>query len=96
MEETCRPRTVDGPGTAALRPLGFAMTLLVDAGLAQMEEALLAFRGALVAHTGAVALFYFAGHGVQSQGINYLLPVDQDVRTEQMLKRSAISARRRR
>jgi hypothetical protein len=39
-----------------------------------------------------VALFYFAGHGIQSQGINFLLPVDQDVRTEQMLKRMAISA----
>ncbi len=77
---------------AALQPLGFTVTLLTDAGLARMEEALLGFRAALAARPGAVALFYFAGHGIQSQGANYLLPVDQDVRTEQMLKRMAISA----
>jgi len=77
---------------AALRPLGFTVSLLTDAGLAQIEDALLAFRAALAARPGAVALFYFAGHGIQSQGANYLLPVDQDVRTEQMLKRMAISA----
>ena len=77
---------------AALQRLGFTVTLLVDGGLTQMEDALLAFRAALAARPGAVALFYFAGHGIQSQGANYLLPVDQDVRTEQMLKRMAISA----
>jgi hypothetical protein len=77
---------------AALRQLGFSVTLLTDAGLAPMEEALLGFRAALAVRPGAVALFYFAGHGIQSQGANYLLPVDQDVRTEQMLKRMAISA----
>jgi uncharacterized caspase-like protein len=76
---------------AALRGMGFTVTLLLDGGLSAMEQALIRFRDDLAARPGAVGLFYFAGHGIQSQGVNYLLPVDQDVRSEQMLKRVAVS-----
>lgn len=31
---------------------------------------------------GGSGLFYFAGHGVQSKGRNYLIPVDADIRSE--------------
>src|SRR5260370_793985 len=31
---------------------------------------------------GAVGVFYYAGHGVQSKGRNYLIPVDADIQSE--------------
>ena len=42
----------------------------------------------------AVGLFFYAGHGVQSQadGKNYLIPVDADISSEQELEDEAVSA----
>jgi len=68
----------------ALETAGFDVILLLDANEDEMEDA---FRdlGAALAAAGedATGLFYYAGHGVQSQGRNYLVPVDADARTEQ-------------
>ncbi len=36
-----------------------------------------------------MGLIYYAGHGVQSQGLNYLVPVDADARSEQDIWRQA-------
>ncbi|MFV0491458.1 MAG: caspase domain-containing protein [Pseudorhodobacter sp.] len=56
---------------------GFDVTLLIDADQARMGSAIAQFGRALrVAGTDATGLFYYAGHGVQSFGLNYLLPVD--------------------
>ncbi|MBE9208049.1 DUF2808 domain-containing protein [Nostoc sp. LEGE 06077] len=72
----------------SLRQLGFDVTLLKDADLRQMEEAIENFNRHL--RQGGVGLFYFAGHGVQVDGENYLIPVsarlerEQDVRYEAM------------
>src|SRR6185312_8436084 len=35
---------------------------------------------------GGVGVFYYAGHGVQLNGINYLLPVDSDIQDETELQ----------
>jgi len=40
----------------------------------------------------AVGLFYYAGHGIQSRGSNFLLPVTADVETEADLRIAAFSA----
>lgn len=59
----------------ALGGLGFAVDTLTDASRPEMEAAIaraaLALRG-----RGGVGLFYFAGHGMQIDWRNYLLPVD--------------------
>jgi Caspase domain/Bacterial SH3 domain len=55
---------------ATLQPLGFEVTLVLNATRQQMEEALAAFRRQL--RPGGVGLFYFAGHGAQVDGMNYL------------------------
>jgi hypothetical protein len=39
-----------------------------------------------------VGLFYYAGHGVQVHGINYLLPVDADIKYEDEIQSQAIEA----
>lgn len=69
-----------------LRELGFDVTLLKDAPLRQIEQAIENFNRQL--RQGGVGLFYFSGHGVQVDGENYLVPVEaklergQDVRYE--------------
>lgn len=68
----------------ALESVGFSVTLLLNADEDQMEDAFAA-HGARLRGAGkdAVGLIYFAGHGIQSEGYNYLIPVDANARTEQ-------------
>ncbi len=60
--------------TDALAAQGFEVTVLIDGDLAAMTEALTAFRDR--ASAAEIALFYFAGHGVETWGRPYLIPVD--------------------
>jgi formylglycine-generating enzyme required for sulfatase activity len=66
---------------AALRGLGFEVILRENASLAQMEGAVNEFWGKLKG--GGAGLFYFAGHGLQVNGRNYLVPVDARLSVEQ-------------
>lgn len=60
-----------------LTDLGFEVTSLLDATQAEMRRGISAFgRQLRDAGPEATGLFYYAGHGVQSFGSNYLLPVD--------------------
>jgi hypothetical protein len=65
----------------ALREVGFEVATLSDATKDQMKQALLAFSRKL-RETGAVGLFYYAGHGVQLRGENFVIPVDADIQNE--------------
>jgi uncharacterized caspase-like protein len=61
--------------------LGFDKVIVVtDADLREMESALNNFAKELRA--GSVGVFYYAGHGMQSQGENYLIPVDAQIQSE--------------
>ncbi|MDT8857503.1 caspase family protein [Paracoccaceae bacterium Fryx2] len=56
---------------------GFTVTLLIDTGQADLKRGIGQFgRQLREAGADATGLFYYAGHGVQSFGANYLLPVD--------------------
>jgi len=57
-----------------LKDLGFTVIKRTNATKEQMDNAVLDFWRKL--GNCDVALFYYAGHGVQLNGINYLLPVD--------------------
>jgi hypothetical protein len=59
---------------SALASIGFNVTLMQDVAEQDFRKALKDF--ANNASNADVALFYFAGHGVQFRGQNYLLPVD--------------------
>ncbi|MEX0305224.1 MAG: caspase domain-containing protein [Leisingera sp.] len=60
-----------------LEGLGFDVTLAADAKQIEMKRAIAQFgRKLRSAGEDATGLFYYAGHGVQSFGSNYLLPVD--------------------
>ncbi|WP_157267822.1 caspase family protein [Azohydromonas aeria] len=65
----------------ALRALGFEVSLVRDAPLRELIEA---FRRFSVDTRGAaVRLLFYAGHGLQVKGRNYLLPVDTEIRAEE-------------
>lgn len=73
-----------------LSELGFDVEVVTDAGLEQMEEAVLRFRDKLAASPGSVGVFFYAGHGVQSGGENYLIPVDARINSESLLRTRAV------
>ena len=63
--------------TGALRARGFTVTPMKDPDRRGMITALAQFAGELeAAGPDAVGLIYFAGHGAQVNGVNYLLPRD--------------------
>ena len=65
---------------SVLRDLDFELTSLADADLATLRGAIADFGRTLRdAGPDAVGLFYYAGHAVQSFGVNYLLPTDVSV-----------------
>ncbi|MGB7922038.1 MAG: SUMF1/EgtB/PvdO family nonheme iron enzyme [Pyrinomonadaceae bacterium] len=57
-----------------LRQLGFDVIQREDLTRAQMQESITEFGARL--RPGGVALFYYAGHGMQIGGRNYLVPVE--------------------
>lgn len=67
--------------SGALRQLGFKVTELIDADAAGMKRAMLDF-GRTLRASDAVGLFYYAGHGLQVNGYNYLVPVNANVADE--------------
>ena len=66
---------------AKLRELGFQVIERTDADRQTMRQALREFEQQLRQQRG-VGLFYYAGHGVQLKGQNYLIPVGVDIRQE--------------
>ena len=68
---------------AALSSLGFDVTEAIDLDKRAFDEALRAFADRSAA--ADVALVFYAGHGLQVSGQNYLLPVDARLASERDL-----------
>jgi len=64
-----------------LKKLGFDIIYGENLNLREMKERLMDF-GEILKKKGGVGLFYFAGHGVQIKGTNYLLPIGVKIRDE--------------
>ena len=75
---------------AALQSAGFKVTLKRNASTRDMRQAIRDFGAEL--RRAQVGLFYFAGHGVQVKGNNYLVPVGSDIETEADVEDLAIDA----
>lgn len=65
---------------ASLRSLGFEVTQRENTTLAELLDALRRFSTA--SREAQVRVVFYAGHGVQVKGRNYLLPVDTEIRAE--------------
>lgn len=72
----------------ALKQLGFHVIARENATKQQMERAVGEFGDQL--NVGSVALFYFAGHGMQVNGRNFLVPVDATITSESRARLEAL------
>ncbi len=79
-----------------LQNSNFEVDLLTNATYGQMRAALLKFKEKIDAGDPekTVALFYFAGHGLQHEQENYLVPIDAAVEFEDDISRYCFPAQR--
>ena len=83
------PRNDANDMAAALQRLGFSVISGMDLGVDGFYDKLARFRDAT--RGSSVALFFYAGHGIQVDGQNYLAPVDADLRDKLDLRRGAVA-----
>lgn len=77
---------------ATLKDIGFDVTLSIDAGVDEVEQLLEDF--AFRSEVADLALIYFAGHGIEVQGENFLIPVDAAVKSNLDVQRQSMSLKR--
>ena len=76
----------------ALKALGFNVEKLLNGDLERMEDAVENLGRRLGASADSIGFFFYAGHGAQSGGVNYLIPVSADnIRNETHLRQRAVS-----
>ena len=76
---------------AALQSLGFTVDKVLNGNLDQMESAIMRLKNRLSVSKNAYGFFFYAGHGVQSGGVNYLIPVGVNIPGENALRERAVS-----
>ncbi|HEV7324571.1 MAG TPA: caspase family protein [Bosea sp. (in: a-proteobacteria)] len=77
---------------AMLQEAGFDVTAATDLSLAGLRSALDVFVDKVKqSGTGATALVYYAGHAVQLDGANYILPTDVRVETSANIPNQSLS-----
>lgn len=75
----------------ALKEVGFEVDLKENLSQQGFIAALRNF-GNRLKETGATGLFYYAGHGMQVKGANYLIPVDAGIESEDEIRYMAMDA----
>ncbi len=76
--------------TIALRELGFTVITRENANLRSMQSGIREFGDKLRA--GGVGVFYYAGHGMQIKGNNYLIPIGSTIEREDEVAYGSIDA----
>ena len=73
---------------ANLKTLGFDVSSGVNVSQREMKRLIREFGQKLKA--GGSGLFYYAGHGVQARGRNYIIPVDAEIQSEADVEDSGV------
>ena len=73
---------------AKLRQVGFEVVEVTDADLETMQQAVMDFMNEVTPES--TALVFYAGHGIQANGRNYLIPVDATLKSERALRFEAL------
>jgi uncharacterized protein (TIGR02145 family) len=77
---------------AALKNMGFSVSKYENLNQSQMKKAIDDFGQNLKGYD--VGLFFYAGHGIQAYGYNYLIPVDAQLATERQIEYDCVQADR--
>ncbi len=75
-----------------LKSLGFEVMKSLNPSQKELKKTIDEYGDKLKGYD--VGLFYFAGHGVQVKGLNYLIPVDANLKTEKMVEYDCVEAGR--
>lgn len=71
-----------------MKALGFDVILRTDSTQKEMNRAITLFGEKL--SSGGVGLFYYAGHGMQVRGKNFLVPVDAAIESESAVRSESV------
>lgn len=74
----------------ALNSVGFNVILELNADQRSIEASIDKFEKLLAKNKG-VGVFFYAGHGVQTQGENYLIPINANINKEKDLRYNAVN-----
>jgi uncharacterized caspase-like protein len=77
--------------TTALQGLGFNVDKVLDGNRVQMIEAITRFKNRLSVSKNSYGFFFYAGHGVQFNGMNYLIPAKAEIPSANYLADTSIS-----
>ena len=77
--------------SAVLEHLGFTVDKILNGNQSQMEEGITRLKNRLSSSENSYGFFFYAGHGVQSGGENFLIPVDANIPGENYLRNRAVS-----
>lgn len=75
-----------------LQTLGFVVMKVLNPNQKDLKKIIDDFGDMLKGYD--IGLFYFAGHGVQLRGLNYLIPVDANLKEERMVEYDCVEAGR--
>lgn len=75
----------------ALASVGWKVTKLLNGDRGDMLKAIDGFHGALEDAKGATAILYYAGHGIQINGQNFLIPVRETIESANDVKNNAVA-----
>jgi len=91
VPELPNPANDAGAVAAALNRLGFSVTLIANASFEEMRRGLIAL--GREAAGADMAVMYFAGHGMEISGENWLIPIDAELKKDIDAENEAISLR---
>lgn len=77
---------------STLQNLGFEVLKYENVTQPQMKQAINAFGQKLRGYD--VGMFYYAGHGIQSKGVNYMIPIEAQLENEEQVEFDCVAADR--
>lgn len=78
--------------SSSLQNLGFEVMKFENVTQTQLKQAINSFGIKLKGYD--VGLFYYAGHGIQNKGVNYMIPVEADLQAQEQVEFDCVAADR--
>lgn len=73
-----------------LKNMGFAVNKILNGSRETIEAAVIQLGRQLSGNSSSYGFFFYAGHGVQSRGENYLIPIGANIPSENALRDRAV------